>query len=805
MQIADQTNHSTYQLGARDFRPAARRFSQLTAGLVMITWMGLAFAQQEGNAPTSAPRVAGQQRNEASDQLEEIIVTAEKRATRIQDTPISVTAISGVDLDAQGVADIDDAARGIPGVALTTGGPGQTEYTIRGMPSSGAAVATVGFYLDDVPMTAPSGAQNGHVVIDPNLYDLNRIEVLRGPQGTLYGSGSMGGTIKLVTNQPELSAFAVSAKADGSNTSGGSLNGDLNGMLNIPIIEGKLALRVVATDQHTSGWIDRIVLTNFPLPINPEPQCAPFAGCNRGNVFSSPVAKDYHNVNDVDLKGVRGSLRYQAAEQFSITASAFYQTISQNGLSNFDNPPATDAHYQPFDLTEPFSDTFRLFNVVADYALPAFSLTSATSYWLRSQSQQQDVSEAIQSLFDAPAFDVSAGGVGPIPYLEVDHTKQFSEEIRATSKDEGAFRWLFGVFYSDYHYEGDQYSAAAGLVPAFGTDNLFTAQFVNHLKQKAVFGEASYNLTTRVKATVGLRAYWYTQDGTNTTSGIASGNVTPVTINLAANNSGLNPKFTLSYDVVRNLLIYATAAKGFRPGAGNQHIPTSGAVSCLSDLEALGKTSAPTQYGPDTVWSYELGEKATLFDNRMTVNSAVYYERWSKVQQSIALQCGFSYIDNVGTNSIWGGEIEINAKLTPSWSLEQSAGYTHATVTDTQMGSGLAPGQKLLGVPTYTASTSLVYSRPIGHYTFVARASNVLVGSSQDLTYVLNNVPGYDISRFRMGLRGDSWSGFLFVDNLTNKQAFLSDTSNYALQFPSVNRVATNQPRTVGLTFEFHR
>lgn len=142
-----------------------------------------------------------------------------------------------------------------------------------------------------------------------------------------------------------------------------------------------------------------------------------------------------------------------------------------------------------------------------------------------------------------------------------------------------------------------------------------------------------------------------------------------------AENSGVNPKFTLSYDIVRDLLVYGTAAKGFRPGDGNTPVPTTGPDSCLSGLQALGKTAAPLEYGPDTVWSYELGEKATLLDRRLTINSAIYYERWNKVQELIQLPCGFGYTDNVGTAAIRGAEVEINAKLSPSWELAQSGGY----------------------------------------------------------------------------------------------------------------------------------
>lgn len=760
----------------------------------------LTFAQEEvGREPSS--HTVGSQRSD--DQLQEIVVTAEKRAGSVQDTPISLTALTGAELQAQGITNLEDAARQVPGVAETSAGPGQTEYTIRGLSSTGPAVATVGFYLDDVPMTAPTGSQNGHVVIDPNLYDLNRVEVLRGPQGTLYGSGSMGGTIKLVTNQPELGQFRASAQVDGSDTDGGGFNHSVNGMVNLPLIDGKLALRIVATDSYTSGWIDRIVLADFPMATNPEPQCGG-AGCTRGNVLAAPVSADYHNVNDEELKGARATLRYQATDNFSVTVGALYQTISQDGLNNFDSPPGTEAHYQPLDLAEPFSDAFRLYDLTADLALPAFSVTSTTAYWTRSQSQVQDASEEIQSAFGLPSYYVGAGGVGAVPMAEIDYSKQFSEEIRFTSTGDGPLQWLIGGFYSDNTYTRDQYSIAAGLVPVFGWDNLYTELAGNYLKQNAAFGEISYKLADGFKATLGLRRYSYTQNGFFTTSGIAATAI-PETINVAASDSGLNPKFTLSYDISKEFLAYATAAKGFRPGAGNGPVPTSGTDSCLPYLEALGKTTAPTQYKPDSLWSYELGEKATLWNKRLTINSDVYYERWTNVQQNLNLGCGYGYIDNVGSAAVRGAEIELNAKLSSSWTVSQSGGYTHAVITSTEPGTGVLVGQKLLNVPTYSATTSIIYEHPIvADYTLVARGSYVAVGSSESLSYFLTPLPSYDIANFRIGVTAPQWSTFLYVNNATNKMAELSNVPAYALFIPSVNRIATNQPRTAGITIEYH-
>jgi iron complex outermembrane receptor protein len=732
--------------------------------------------------------------------LEEIVVTAQKRDTTIQDTPISVSAISGAELDAQGITGVEDAMRQIPGVALTSAGSGQTVYTIRGLSSSGPAAATVGFYLDDVPMTPPTNSQNGTVVIDPDLYDLNRVEVLRGPQGTLYGSGSMGGTIKLVTNQPDLNSFAASAKIEGSDTTGGGLNHDVDGMINLPIVDGKLALRIVGTDKHTSGWIDRIVPTGFPLPTNP--QCGAFAGCTRGNVLAAPIAAIYHDVNDEDLKGARGALRYQATDEFSVTATAFYQSISQNGLSIFDNPPSTEAHYQPFNVPEPFSDTFHLYNLVGEYKFPAFTVTSVSSYWNRSQSQSQDGSETTQTLFGFPSYYPDEGGAGPVSAYEKDTTHQLSEELRLASSGNGQFQWLIGGFYSKYNYGQHQLAGGDGLTPVFGTPVIFAATEDNNVKQYAEFGEASYKVTDAMTATLGLRHYSYNQAGVLQTSGAVVGDI-PSVQPYNGRSSGVSPKFNLSYDF-GDLLVYGTVAKGFRPGDGNFPVPTTGPASCLNDLKAIGLTTSPTQYSPDTVWSYELGEKATLLDRHLTINSAVYYERWNDVQELVLLPCGFGWIGNVGTAGVRGGEVEIDAKLGSFWTLAQTAGYTHAVLT--ALGAdvaNLSVGQKLPNVPTYTASTSLVFSHAVGDYTLVARASYDFVGSSQQQTYALNTLPSYEIVKARIGIVRGQWSGFLFVDNITNERASLDYTPNYLLSIPSLNRVATNQPRTIGMTFEY--
>jgi len=296
--------------------------------------------------------------------FDEIVITAEKRESTVQKAPVSISAISGEALQEQGVSSVVDAMAAVPGVSFKTAGPGQTEFEMRGLTSTGGESPTVGFYLDDTPLTPPAMGQSGKVVIDPNLFDLNRLEVLRGPQGTLYGSGSMGGTIKLVTNQPDLTHYAVNADTVISGTEGGGFNHAENVMGNVPLIDGKLALRVVLTDKYDDGWIDRIVLSAgaFPTVTN--------NGSTRGNVGAAPIAKDYPGSNAYQLYSTRASLLWTPTDALSITPSFFYESSRQDGTSSYDSVSATNqspgaglAHYEVFDIAEPLTDRLAAYSL----------------------------------------------------------------------------------------------------------------------------------------------------------------------------------------------------------------------------------------------------------------------------------------------------------------------------------------------------------------------------------------------------------------------------------------------------------
>src|ERR1700722_3382123 len=389
------TNRSSGRI-TRDLKMKRTAASQVLALASACTLAFLLYG--EASAQQAATPVEGK-----GDALEEIVVTAQKRESTVQTTPISITALSGQDLADAGITDITSVVQSVPGVSMRTSGPGQTELEMRGMTSAGGNSSTVGFYLDDTPLTAPASAQNGKVVIDPNLYDLNRIEVLRGPQGPLYGAGSMGGTTRLIPNAPDPTAFDASGEVIFSHTDGGnSLNHTENAMVNLPLSD-TIALRIVGSQEFLSGWIDRKVIAypDFPLPN----------GATRGNVAAAPVAQDFHDVNDENLRSMRASLLWNVTDRLTIQPAFMFQEVTQAGLGLIDSNPGTLANYQPYDAAEPFEDRIDIGSLNVKYHFDFADLTSTTSGWNRDENLRQDGTEELATVLGTPIYP-QAGGIG---------------------------------------------------------------------------------------------------------------------------------------------------------------------------------------------------------------------------------------------------------------------------------------------------------------------------------------------------------------------------------------------------------
>jgi len=765
----------------------------------------------------------------ASVSLDEVVVTASKRISTVQDTPISISAVSGNDLLARGVSSLADLAQGTPGVSLKSEGPSQTEIEMRGMTSSGGNSATVGFYLDDIPLTGPASAQNGHVVIDPDLYDLNRIEILRGPQGTLFGSGSMGGTVRLISNQPNLSQFQSTAQSVLSGTEGGGLNHKDNLMVNLPLIDDTLALRVVGTEHYTSGWIDRIVAEPFPV-VGGNPD-----GTVRGSVQDAPIEKQHPGSNAYQIYAARVTLLWKPTENLSVTPSYFHETSTQNGISAYDSVPGTETHNQPFDIAEPLTDSLTAYSLNVNYSFPAFDLTSSTAQWTRNSTQVEEASEAFNNPMEAIAYNYNYGlpnpgyygpsGTGPEHGMEDDPSHQFSEELRLVSTGSGKASWVAGLYYSDFYslwgFKGTTpnytaYMDLGTLAPAT-TPNWFDAYSPTTLKQYAAFGDLTYALTDELKADVGARVNHYDYRFSSCLSGWGSANgaATPSCSGLIAlSSTSFNPKFNLSYSFSPDMMAYVTVSSGFRPGGGNAVYPTTGAA-WGSAFREQNYTSGkwPATYEPDRVLSYELGEKARFLDHRLTINASIYYEDWRHVQLEAypndwALNINGNYV------SIYGADIDVLADLGAGLQIEFAAGYLYEWL-DGGPHWVITPVHKMPEVAPESGTVALNYLKPLNSsYMFTARLENsytssrysIFFSNPYEFTGTYRQLPGYDLVNVRSGVKfRDTWSATLFVNNLTNKHAQLESMFTENEPQPDFTRIETNQPLTGGvdLTYRF--
>jgi iron complex outermembrane receptor protein len=754
--------------------------------------------------------------------LAEITVTAQKYNSTIQDTPISISAVSGEQLQAAGITTVEELAHEVPGISMRSAGPGQTEYEARGLASNGGASPTVGFYLDEVALSPPALAQNGKVVIDPDLYDINRIELLRGPQGTLYGSGSMGGTVKVITNQPKLGTFEGSFQGNLSDTQGGSGNGGGNFMLNLPIGD-TLALRVVGTDTYRSGWIDLDVLKNYPFyPAFPNP----YSPSTRPNVLNYQIASQKTDSNTEQLYGGRVSLLYKPSEDFSILTNVLYQRMQMGGYDEFDNPPgpSNQAHYEVLPSSQEVFDEVHIYSVTVNANLGFADFTSATAYWDRLENQAQDAAESTSfSVYQAGPGNLNAPpgvtypqltGYIPDSFTETDTSQQVSQEIRLTSHDNGRTHWVVGGYYSGLRSTWQQYGATpsygvpgnpAGIISAI--DNPY------YETQYALFADGSYKFTPEWTLSAGMRLYRYLSKQYESSWGFYGLNLERAAIpnETEASNNGYTPRVNLSYQPNKDLTTYVSASKGFRPGGANQYIPSF----CTPGQ------SSPKSFDADSVWSYELGEKSKWLDNRLTVNADVYYNAWSNVQELFLLGCGYQYFGNAGNGRSFGPELEISARIADAWTLSVSGAYTDAKITDPNAkyaaflaGEGTISSCQtatsctapILNVAKDTASISLAYSVPVWNsYQLTARVADVYVGPTLDEAYsCCITLPAYSLSNARLTLSADRWSANLFVDNLTNKVAWLtSNNTSWQFNIPGVTRISTNQPRTFGTQINY--
>jgi outer membrane receptor protein involved in Fe transport len=718
------------------------------------------------------------------DSLEEIVVTAQKRAQNLQDVPMGISAMTGAGLDVIDARTVSDIARFVPGLTVANTGPGQSQVIVRGI-SSGISlpilgnVATVGYYLDEAPVSDLS--RN----LDAALVDLERVEVLRGPQGTLYGSSSMGGTIRYISHRPDLNEFSGSADVTTSHTQGsGELNKIFDAVINVPLVSDVLAVRAAGFYQGWSGYIDR-------YSISP----AAYQGIDP-NV---PVQKD---ANTSRLWGGRVSLEYKPNEHIDILPAVLLQKTEIDAPFTFDSPAGSTNHpIQVRFVPEPASDDVKLATLTAKATFNEFEIVSATSYFDRVADSIEDWSKLAAYLLEEP----------PFPFYQFTRysTKSWTEELRASYTGE-RLSGVVGVYYQrrDNGLIDDD-PVYPGYNEKFGTDidSFFTTDENTETKERAVFGELNYKLTQQLTATVGDRASHTEQTHAAASDGYFNGG--PSANSNTTISTSNTPKVGLSYQVTPEALLYATAAKGARPGGAQHYVPVP---FCAPDLTELGLSAAPTKYSPDSLWSYEIGSKNRFDDGRITLNGSVYYIDWKNIQQEVDLSCGFPVVTNFGKATSKGAELEGAYHLARGWTVSANASYTDATAGSETFGIPVQIGDPLLNTPRWAYAASADYTRPLtqdfeftGHldYSYSGWTAAVF-----DKTSPFYRRPSYNLVNLTLGLRNlpQRWQAKLFVDNLTNKHAdtgvFASNTGNNVLP-PDVKEIGLNRPRTVGIRVEY--
>jgi iron complex outermembrane recepter protein len=735
----------------------------------------------------SAP-VDGQER------LEEIVVTASKRPEAEREVPQSISVVEGAQIEAQHIRDYADLANAVPNLSYSNlGGPGLSNLEIRGV-SSTIGQSTVSIYVDDAPITL----RNLNFFVgepEPQLFDLARVEVLRGPQGSLYGASAMGGTIKLVSNPVNLTDYEGEAFQELSGTKQGGLNYVTRGVLNIPVVNGTLGIRIGVETLEESGYVDHI-----------DP--------------SGVVDRKGINTNRVDVG--KFALTYLATPDLTVAATAYVQRTEIDDTSHVDL--ATPNYFTSKLVPEPGQDSDSVSSLKVSYDLHWADLMSVSSYASRRFPRTTD-GTAFDSGYLGYLLD-STGVVGvngkpdgniistlPGPVDNVFDSAQFSEELRLASKSYRPgvglpISWMVGLYYSDtrYHVTNASYvnnfnqtfQATYGVNPAQILGSTFPDNLVyqfNSLiddQESAGFGEFSYYVTPRLRLSIGAREFF----GFNSETDHQADYFTSTPYNhgvLRAN--AFTPKLSATYDVSDSVTTYATVAQGFRLGGINFPVPIA---QCAGDLASFGLTAAPTKYQSDKLWNFEVGTKGTYFDRTTSFNAAVYDIEWSKITQDVLLPtCGFEFYDNLGHARSYGTEIELHQKLGRELTLGVAGDYDHDRFTEAVPGLGISSGDVVPGTPETSLDLSLAYehhlSAPLevfgqADWQYTGTSHGTFITTDQD--YIR---PSYSLLGLSVGIKSLRWQVSLFAKNLLDE--------NKIIQRPFDNAVAqgyTPVPRIIG-------
>jgi outer membrane receptor protein involved in Fe transport len=739
----------------------------------------------------------------------EIVVTAQRRSESLSKVPVSIAAFSQAKMDAQGVRNVADIARLTPGLSFGTGGfftNSNTYIAIRGIDSQVGA-QTTGIYIDDTPIQSRKTG-NGIANAFPQIFDLERVEVLRGPQGTLFGAGAEGGVVRFITPKPSLDKYSGYARSELSFTEHGDPSYESGLAVGGPIVQDTLGFRVSAWYRRDGGYVDRVT---YPTKA----------------VVDS-------NANWDNAQAYKASLLWSPAPNVEITPSVYYQRTFNHDTSGFWaslSDPDKGKFNSGYTLQQPSTDRFVLPSLSAKVDFGGVSLVSYTSYFARKKTETRDYTN-----FDSEAF------VGASPYVTIpgqaapaqfnDQQHDFTQEIRLQSNNSSRFTWTIGGFYQharinafqnirdntiqqliDNTYGAGQYNLTQFFgAPALPNGDLFEVNRYSLDKQIAGFGQADFAITPKLKVTAGVRVARVDFSYTTAANGAFNGG--PSFSQGTQRETPVTPKFGLSYQATPNDLLYFSAARGFRPGGAQA---STAIKACQADLQSLGLSATPSSYNSDSVWSYEVGSKNSFLGGKLHIDGSAFYIKWNNVQQLVYLtHCGASFISNFGSASSRGFDLSVSAQITDRLQLAAVLGYADAKLDENVGGgnTGLTllgqKGDKIGGSP-FTMTISGEYDLPLGDdrraygrfdYTHTSRSAEGLAGYNDPATFGYDPGsppdPATNMVNIRAGLRFKGYDVSMFVNNLLDSSPALS---RYHLLVTSpVFTEVTLQPRTIGLT-----
>jgi iron complex outermembrane recepter protein len=738
--------------------------------------------------------------------LEEIVVTATRREEPLSKVPVSVIAFSQDTLDKQDVHNVQELVGFVPGLQAN---PVDNTIAIRGI-SASAGPATTGLYINDTPIQFTN---LGDITVGatPNIFDVQRVEVLRGPQGTLFGAGAEGGAVRFILNGPSLTDFSSYIKSEGYSIQNGGLGWELGAAAGGPIIKDEVGFRVSADYRSIGGWIDRV-------------------DYNTGDFLDK-------NSNYEGQSTLRAALTVAPTEGLTVTPSVLYQKVyshdgfpDQNAYSTYWSDPSSGRFAVNLPLGMPFENTYWLPALDVKWQLPGVTLISNTSNFDRHMEFKQDYTFYLAALFGV----ATPQGLN-LPSLpnytaqgnEFNTQNDFTQEFRVQSNDTDArLRWLGGVFFSKTEQtylellhdplanEFTEAITGQTIEELFGyplvqPGNIsFGTQRRIDREQYAGFGDVTWKFTDRLALDVGTRVAHENFAFSSLEYGPYGGG--SASISDSASDNPVTPKATLSYQADHDLF-YAIAAKGYRSGGGNRPVPIP---FCTSDLSKLGLTAAPTTYGPDSTWSYEVGAKDNLFDGTLQLATSAYWINWKDIQTEIFLPtCGADYAVNAGQARSRGADFQADYRI-GQFTVGLNAGYNDAVYTKTVLsapGSILVRADDTLGTPPWTTALNATYRINIATVKSYARVDYLYSAAYRGPTpstdpattsYLPGTIllPTTHTVNLRLGVNVKSWDISLFSTNLTNSHPTLSNEpppdSVYGYEYSQT----TIQPRVVGIT-----